>query len=161
MRPVFEKGPVRRRWPWVVGQAAAGVVFAALVWYALARIGLLRVANTSDSLANRLDVATGALGVIAAAILLWPVAALAGGLVTASGILAVQLGFLGTNGDLANLDSPSLGFILLVGGMDPAFILLSGLWVGGGIILLVRERIRRRRRPEVTGPRPWRYGWRG
>jgi hypothetical protein len=157
MRPVFEKGPVRRRWPWAVGQAAAGVVFAALVRYTLARIGLLR-ATLSDPIAyNWYEVATGAVGAIAAVILLRPIAALAGGLVTAAAILAVQFDFLGTNGDP---ESPSLGFILLVGGVDRAILLLSGLWIGGGIVLLVRDRMRRRR-PEVTGPRPWRYGWRG
>lgn len=57
-----------------------------------------------------------------------------------AGIVAVRLGLLGSVG---NPDSPSLGFVLLIGGFDRIMLVLSGMWIGGGLVLLLRRGPRR------------------
>jgi hypothetical protein len=53
-----------------------------------------------------------------------------------AGIVAVRLGLLGS---VANPDSPSLGFVLLIGGFYRTMLVLSGMWIGGGLVLLLRR----------------------
>jgi hypothetical protein len=145
MQTAVERGSVvRRRWPLIVAQAAAGVLFAALIWYALMRIGILReeASQQFDPATIWYEVATGVVGAVAALVFVSPVATLASGLTTVAGIVVVRVGLVGTIGDPGN---PTLGYVLYLGGFDRLLLVLSGIWVGAGIILLLRDRSRARR----------------
>jgi hypothetical protein len=76
------------------------VVFAALIWYAEIRIGLLKeaAAQVFDPGTIWYEVVTAVLAAVAAIVFVSPVATLATGLTTVAGIVVVRLGLLGTIG---------------------------------------------------------------
>lgn len=122
----------------MAAHATAGVVFAALVWYALVRISLTRelAAQVFDPSAIWWDVALGALVAASAVVFVSPIATLVAGLTTVLGIVVVRLGLAGSTG---NPDGPSLGYVLLLGGFDRGILVLAGIWIGAGLVLLLRH----------------------